>query len=138
MEIYATTKFIIIITVIIIMIVIYIYFKLQELPTMNPSRWHPPHVDNTNTLYLEDQHCFVRNSFNLCFSFHLCLSVNSVYALMAQLYTQDKVSLGLKPTINCSFKLFRNLLKNWERDNGLRFQFELAFSPIISTGVLSF
>ena len=76
---------------------------------MNPSRWHPPYVDNKDTLYLGGRHCFVRKGFSLCFSFHLYLSVNSVYILMAQLYTKDKVSLGLKPTINCSFKLFRNL-----------------------------
>ena len=54
-------------------------FKLWKLATMNPSGWHPPHIDNTDTLCLEDHHCLVRKFLFLIFflSFHLCLSVNS-------------------------------------------------------------
>ena len=40
-----------------IVIMIIICFILYELETMRPLRWHPPHlVDNTDTLYLRDQH----------------------------------------------------------------------------------
>ena len=46
---------------------------------MNPSGRHPPHMDDTDTLYLGDQHYLVRNSVGFCFCLflHLCLSVNS-------------------------------------------------------------
>ena len=36
---------------------------------MNPSRWHPSHMDNTDTLYLGNQHCIVRNSVGFSFLF---------------------------------------------------------------------
>ena len=40
-----------------ITVMIIVCFILYELATMNPLRWHPPHlVNNTDTLYLEDQH----------------------------------------------------------------------------------
>ena len=53
-------------------------FKLWKLATMNPFGWHPPHVDNTDTLCLGDDHCLARKFLFLFFlSFHLCLSFNS-------------------------------------------------------------
>ena len=50
------------------------YLKLEKLATMNPSGWHPPHVDNTGILYLRDQHCIFTNivGFCFCFSFYRC------------------------------------------------------------------
>ena len=43
--------------ILIIVIMIIVSFILYELATMNPLRWHPPHLlDNTDTLYLRDQH----------------------------------------------------------------------------------
>ena len=36
---------------------------------MSPSRWHPPRKNNTDALYLGDQHCLVRNSVGFCFYF---------------------------------------------------------------------
>ena len=44
-------------------------FKLWKLATMNPSGWHPPHIDNTDTLCLGDHHCLVRKFFFLFFFF---------------------------------------------------------------------
>ena len=81
-KIYATTMFIIIgiiIIVIIIMIVGYI-FKIIEAGNNKPFWVNPPHVDNTDILYLGNQHCIVTNSvdFCFCFSFHMCLSVNNL------------------------------------------------------------
>ena len=39
---------------------------------MNPSGWHRPHMDNTDTLYLWDQHFIVRNSVDPGFCFSIC------------------------------------------------------------------
>ena len=63
---------------------------------MNPSGWNPPHTDNTDTLYLGDQHCLVRNSAGFCFYlfFHLRLSVNSWSILTAQSYLKALDSEG--------------------------------------------
>ena len=43
--------------ILIIVIIIIVCFILYELETMSPLGCHPPHlVDNTDTLYLGDQH----------------------------------------------------------------------------------
>ena len=64
MEIYITTKFIIIITIIINIIIIVTMivtcFNISYQATMNPSGLHAPHVDNKDTLYPGDQYCLVR------------------------------------------------------------------------------
>ena len=62
MEIDASTKFMVIV---IITVTLPISFKLQKLATINSFGFHRPHVDNTDTLYLGDQHCLVKN--NVCF-----------------------------------------------------------------------
>ena len=137
MKIYATTKFIIIgiIIFIIIMIVTYI-FKIIEAGNNEPFWVKPAHVHNTGTLYLGDQHCLVRNSvgFCFCFSFHMCLSLNPLSIIIAQLYIQDRLGLGLKHQLLFQ-TFFRNPHKNWRRNNGIMLQFELTFSAIISTGL---
>ena len=112
-----------------------ICFKLQNLATMSPSGWYPPHVDNTDTMYLGDQHDLVITSVNFCF--WLVFSSVSICQLLIsnkwQSYMSGKLDLGLKLNINCCFKLFRNPHKNWGRIS------ELTFSAIIiNTGETSF
>ena len=43
--------------ILVIVIMVIVCFILYELATMSPLGWHLPHlVDNTDTLYLGDQH----------------------------------------------------------------------------------
>ena len=60
-----------------IAVMIVICFDLSKLATMNPPHEYndnecPPHVDNTDTLYLGDQHCQTDNV-------RLCIDKYSYY-----------------------------------------------------------
>ena len=81
---------------------------------MSPSGWYPPHVDNTDTMYLGDQHDLVITSVNFCF--WLVFSSVSICQLLIsnkwQSYMSGKLDLGLKLNINCCFKLFKESSEN--------------------------
>ena len=50
-------EILIIVIMIIICFILQLYLSILELATMKPSGWHTPHlVDNTDTLYLGNQH----------------------------------------------------------------------------------
>ena len=75
--------------------------------------------------------------FSFCLSSHLffcqLLISNKWHS-----YMSPKLNLLLELNINRCFIFFRNLHENLERDNGIRFCFELTFSAVINTEVIRF
>ena len=76
--------------ILIIVIMIIVYFILYEVATTSLLEWHPPHlVDNTDILYLGDQHwqqtvlVFLDFYFFVLISLPLCQSVCVFVGLFA-------------------------------------------------------
>ena len=62
---------------ILILIMVITNFILYYLATMSPLGWHPPHlVDNKDTQYLGDQHCYQCWFFRFFFFFCILLFVH--------------------------------------------------------------
>ena len=83
---------------ILLIIMIILCFILYELATMSPLGWHPPHVvDNTDALYLGDQHW--QQTMLFFFRFLLFCVHQFAYA---------SVSLCISGSVCNPFQVFKN------------------------------
>ena len=100
--------------ILIIVIMGIVCFILHDLSTVNPLRWHPPYlVDDTDTLYLEDQHrqqtvlFFCRFLLFLFISFPICQPICVSVGLFA---------IHAKFLKTCYYEIPRDLrIKNWQK-----------------------
>ena len=123
---------------------------------MNKSGWHSYYVNNTNFLYLGDQHCYetalvfyINRPTYFCPSFYLCVcqfvSMCEPHSIFLKLFVTIKwciiyLSIELRTRININWwlKRFRNSPKNWGRDNTIRVSCEIALLPVTNPEFISF
>ena len=88
-------KKVMLLEILVIVVMVIVCFILYELATMSPLGWHLPHlVDNTDTLYLGDQHW--QTDFVVFFRFlHFCVHkfTNASVILCLWVYLQSISSL---------------------------------------------
>ena len=97
------------------------YLIILELATMNPLGWHPPYlVDNTDTLYLVDQHWQQKCRFFRFLLFCVHLLVYMLVSVSARLYAIHLKFLGThycKASIDLRMKNDKNAVMSirWVR-----------------------
>ena len=123
--------------ILLIIIMIIDCFILYELATMSPLGWHPPHlVDNTDTLYLGDQHWqqtvlvfldfyfFVFISLPMCQSVCVSVGLFAIHFKFLKTHCYDVPSdLWVKKWCKCSDEhqlievVLLTMTQNWSWDS---------------------